>query len=269
MKKTNKMICGILIATMILFAGISNAQAAEVPKWVPKDTDVKDYNLFWSDTFTFKSLNFEGEEKNETYHSQLWYKNNSDNKVVALIGIGMVELAEDYLSEKLSDSFKNSILVPAKYKECETKWDLIATAMGGETEDVEGFDRAIMFGSGGNYILFGTVGKIMVLSVGLDTENWLSGFEFIALVLYAAILAVIIAVTLALFFVDLIFGTAAAVPTAEETSTSKEDVVDFNSQIGKSLKMAQIDGYSFMIVFAVSMVSAALLIKKRYLKKIE
>lgn len=59
-------------------------------------------------------------------------------------------------------------------------------------------------------------------------------------------------------------SSALVQPAAGSTYTPKEELIAFNTLIGKALSEKKIDGFSVVLVLCVSISSAVLLIKKRF-----
>jgi len=293
MAKTFKILSvGSLITIMIFMMVPTYASAAEaaIPDWVPKKDQVEGFGLLWNGTQTIEGNFFTGDDKaNLTFINQLWYKNDSANQVMGVIAASFVDVGENIWNE---DPRPSTILCKSIFDGAfpdfkgTNRWDFFVYLMNKTTDGLvvettlSGFDHAMesnSTGSGFNYLLIGVVGSRIVVSMAFDVEYYQDWFSVAALGVGALITLAINGLILGMAALTNAFiacdesmkttsapASAAVVPTAANY-TSSDLVKSFTATVGKIIAPASgIPGYPVMIVAVVSLLTVAILFKKKH-----
>jgi hypothetical protein len=272
MKVNQKAMLGTLLFFIMVFSISANVQAAKVPDWIPDEKDISGYNLMFSNATSVENFVCQDAE-NMTIYSQLWYKNNSAGNTTAFIAQGFIDMGKDYFGESFSAQEK-LMLSAMGFRNVNTKWDFFVQVMNmtgiANEIKIEGWDRAIEYnltGSWFQYMIFGTIGSKVVISFALEIDQdywWGLSQEDLGLILTIVITSFVSMVAAFSSIGATCPSSASIQPAAGSTYTPKEELIAFNSLIGKALAEKKIDGFSVILVLCVSVSSAMFLIKKRY-----
>jgi hypothetical protein len=258
-----------------MFSITANVQAAEVPEWLPEDTDISGYHLMFSNETSVENFVC-SEGENMTIFSQLWYKNDTAGNTTAFIAQGFLDMGKDYFGESFSASEK-IMLSAMGFPNVNTKWDFFVRVMNmtgiAKEITIEGWDRVIewnLTGTWFEYMIFGTMGSKVIISFALQIDQnywWGLTQEDLGAVL-TLIITSFVSLVAAFSSIGATCPSSSAVqPAAAAAYTPKEELIAFNTLIGKALPEKKIDGFSVVFMLSICVFSTILLIKKKYSKK--
>jgi len=275
MKMNSKMMLGAMLICIMVLSITSNVQAAAVPEWVPTEKDISGYHLLFSNATSVENF-ICSDGENMTIFSQLWYKNDTSGNTTAFIAQGFLDMGKDYFGESFSTTEK-LILEAAGFSNVNTKWDLFVKVMnltGIATEiKIDGWDRCIewnLTGTWFQYMIFGTIGTRVIISFALEINQnyWWGLTEQDLGEILTVIITSFVSMVAAFSSIGATCPSSSSVqPTASSSYTPKEELIAFNSLIGKALSEKKIDGFSLVLVLSISIFSAILVMKKKYIKK--
>jgi len=170
MSKFKTLLCVSTIGILFL-TSISLATYAAVADYMPKDEDIKGYELLYSNEFSFENPWKAG--TNITVGSQIWYKNDTSG-VIAVIGAVVLEAADNPLLKEPPAATKQILKMVFPDIDTSTWWSVMvyfltqSSEIKDITNEIKTTESSIEFNTGTSY---------MILSLDTNYIIWTISFE--------------------------------------------------------------------------------------------
>ncbi len=284
MKRFQKALLITSICFILTFSSIQIglASAAEIPDWAPDEEELEGYSLLWENSTEFENY-FDPEAENMTAYGQFWYKNGSQNELVSIVALQMMEFAQKVWDEEIdTDNQYMNIAFPDF--EGDNIWDLLVYVfnMTGEVEDITadmGWDHAVIMNYSGGYfqhLIFGTIDTKLVVSYALSLENsWFTWtqeyladyYNLIGFAFTNMISNFISAIQALQDAGNLFFTSEMSAPMSAAETTDVEELKTFTKSAGDTIKAdlgGGIDGAPMIWMGILSTLTiAAVIFRKR------
>lgn len=217
-----------------------------------------------------------------TVGAQVWYKNDTDNNVAAVIGCLVVENEDNVWDDKIPTFSKIAIKSVFPDFDGSTYWDFMVFALTYDneyvndiTESIETTDTSIAFDFGdGDYFIFSKDGDYFIITISLSISNeWISFVTNDADVSYVLNQTMLFMGTFLAIFagfapsssgvIDVPAASAASEPAGDDTTTA--DVGAFTSSIG-DIYGSGIPGFATPSVILSMIGGFALIYRKKFRK---
>lgn len=269
-------VCGLI--SLMLFSMIPQQVAAEtMPSWLPKETDLTDYTLLWNGSDSFDNF-ICSDQANISIYNQIWYKNVTANQTSAVIAQAYLDIGSKVFDEELEIDNSTRWIFDLTFPDFDgtTRWDFFVYIIDkiGKTADITaelGWDHAIELNSTGlfSYLICGTIGTKLVISYALELKStWFLYSDLLIATAMAGLVTGFIGF-MALFTTwgaECPSPSAAGgdvIPTAVQQTTSRDDMIAFNKEVGETIGGGSIDGVSPIFVALIASVTIMIIIKKR------
>ncbi|MBD3352107.1 MAG: hypothetical protein GF364_11525 [Candidatus Lokiarchaeota archaeon] len=292
MKKSLKY-ASLGMISLLLLSILSTSAMASIDDYMPNEEDVEGYNLLWEADYSsnYTTINPLGTEETAEVSAgaQVWYKNDTENQVTAVIGCVVVLIEDNPLLDNIpswlklfanADPTLGSIIGDAK-----TWWDLIvAVLIESEeitdiTESIETTEGSLELNFGaGNYIIWSVDIDAIIFTIAFTVSNeWISYVQEQASGVledydtYMTALTTWIGawVSIASALSGGLWASASASPSAPEASsmpsgsdTDSEDVKTVTTAIG-ALYEKGIPGYLPLVILGMTGVFVLYISKKK------
>jgi len=180
MKKTQ--LYGLILLITTLGAVLSvGFVSASIPDYFPKADDVEGYDLLWENIIEVSNpLN--ASAANISAGAQIWTKNDTENNVVAVVGVLVVKFSEDVFGKRLPRLIKTLlVLYNDSYSDINTYWDLLVeiAVQSPKVEDISDsintVEGALAYTDTDEYLILSKDAEFLIFSFGFHISNaWYS-----------------------------------------------------------------------------------------------